>query len=122
MADTTNTPATPAASDRGNRRIVTGIVTGDKNSMTRRVEVQTLVKHPKYGKYIKQRTVCYAHDEKNESALGDTVEIMECRPLSKTKRWRLVQITKKAPSRTLSNLEGSVAGSSVNEATGKSKA
>jgi small subunit ribosomal protein S17 len=111
---------TPTDSPRGNRRVVSGIVTGDKNSMTRRVEIQTLVKHPKYGKYIKQRTVCYAHDEKNESALGDTVEIMECRPLSKTKRWRLVRITKKAPGRTLSNLEGSVAGSNVPTATGKS--
>jgi small subunit ribosomal protein S17 len=116
MSESTTTPAT---TDRGNRRVVTGIVTGDKNLMTRRVEIQTLVKHPKYGKYIKQRTVCYAHDEKNESALGDTVEIMECRPLSKTKRWRLVRITKKAPSRTLSNLEGSVAGSDVSNATGK---
>ena len=51
---------------------------------TRRVEIPRLVKHPRYGKYIKRRTVCYVHDEKNESHIGDTVEIMETRPLSKT--------------------------------------
>jgi small subunit ribosomal protein S17 len=56
-----------------------------------------LVKHPRYGKYIKRRTVCHVHDEQNESRLGDTVEIMETRPLSKTKNWRLVRIVTKAP-------------------------
>jgi small subunit ribosomal protein S17 len=94
----------------GNRRVVTGIVTRDKNDKTRRVEVERLVKHPKYGKFVKRRTVCYAHDEKNESHLGDVVEIIESRPLSRTKRWRLVRIVTKAPSRTLSHLEGAVAG------------
>ena len=122
MADTTTPPATEAATPevRGVRRIVTGIVTRDKNLKTRRVEIQTLVKHPKYGKYIKQRTVLYVHDEKNESALGDTIAAMESRPLSRTKRWRLVKVVKRAPSRTLSNIEGakSLAGSQVDEATG----
>jgi len=94
----------------GNRRTVIGTVTRDKNLKTRRVEVERLVKHPKYGKYVKRRTICYAHDENNESHLGDTVEIIESRPLSRTKRWRLVRIVTKAPSRTLSNLEGAVAG------------
>ena len=93
------------------KRILQGIVTRDKTAKTRRVEVQRLVRHPKYGKYIKQRTICYVHDEKNDSHLGDTVEIIESRPLSKTKRWALVKIVTKAPSRTLSNLEGAVAGS-----------
>lgn len=106
MADTQ-----PTTEDRGNRRIVTGIVTRDQNAKTRRVEIQRLVQHTKYGKYVKQRTVCYAHDEANESHLGDTVELVECRPMSKTKRWRIVRIVTKAPSRTLSNLEGAVAGS-----------
>ena len=124
MADS-NTVVTPEAatpeSDRGVRRTITGIVTGDKNSKTRRVEIQRLVKHSKYGKYVKQRTVCYVHDEKKESALGDTIHAMESRPLSRTKRWRLVKVVTRAPSRTLSNIEGakSVAGSQVNEATGK---
>lgn len=92
-------------------RLLTGIVTGDKTSKTRRVEVSRRVQHAKYGKFIKQRTVCHAHDENNESHLGDTVEIQESRPLSKLKRWRLVRVVTKAPSRTLSNLEGAVAGS-----------
>jgi small subunit ribosomal protein S17 len=108
MADT-NTPAAKTTA----RRILAGIVTRDKMSKTRRVEVERLVRHPKYGKFVKRRTVCYVHDERNESHLGDTVEIVESRPLSKMKRWELVKIVKKAPSRTLSNLEGAVAGSDV---------
>jgi small subunit ribosomal protein S17 len=66
-------------------------------SKTRRVEIQRLEKHPRYGKYIKRRTICYVHDEKNESRMGDMVEIMESRPMSKLKHWRLVKIVKKAP-------------------------
>jgi|SRR6266545_6625095 len=111
MADT-NTATTGEKSEKTTgRRILEGIVTRDKMAKTRRVEVERLVRHPKYGKFVKRRTVCYVHDEKNESHLGDTVEIVESRPLSKTKRWDLVKIVKKAPSRTLSNLEGAVAGS-----------
>ena len=63
---------------------------------TRRVEIPRLVKHPRYGKYIRRRTVCHVHDERNESHVGDTVEIMESRPLSKTKHWRLVRIVTQA--------------------------
>ena len=111
MADTNTAAGTTAAEKTTGRRVLEGIVTRDKMAKTRRVEVQRLVRHPKYGKFVKQRTVCYVHDENNESHLGDTVEIIESRPLSKTKRWSLVKITKKAPSRTLSNLEGAVAGS-----------
>lgn len=83
--------------DRGNRRVEIGIVTRDKMDKTRRVEIPRLVKHPRYGKYIKRRTVCYIHDERNESRMGDTVEIMETRPLSKMKTWRLVRVVAKAP-------------------------
>src|SRR6266566_5069569 len=90
MAET-NTPARKA------RRTLIGIVTRDKTLKTRRVEIQRLVKHPRYGKYIKRRTVCYAHDENNESHRGDMVEIMESRPLSKTKHWRLIRVIKQAP-------------------------
>ena len=82
---------------RGTRRIQVGVVTRDKMDKTRRVEIPRLVKHPRYGKYIKRRTICYVHDEKNESHMGDTVEIMEARPMSKLKAWRLVRIVKKAP-------------------------
>ncbi len=64
---------------------------------TRRVEIARLVKHARYGKYIRRRTVCHVHDEQNESRTGDTVEIMETRRLSKTKTWRLVRVVSKAP-------------------------
>src|SRR5829696_2179516 len=110
MADT-DTPAAAATGEKTTgRRLLEGIVTRDKMSKTRRVEVERLVRHPKYGKFVKRRTVCYMHDEKNESHLGDTVEIIESRPLSKLKRWELVRVVKKAPSRSLSKLEGAVAG------------
>lgn len=103
MADQ-QTPQTPQAAaepakqaERGNRRTVQGIVTSDKMNKTRRVEIPRLVKHARYGKYIKRRTICHVHDEQNESRQGDTVEIMESRPLSKTKHWRLVRVITKAP-------------------------
>src|SRR5881398_2620908 len=82
---------------RGQRRMAVGVVTRDKMNKTRRVEIQRLVKHPRYGKYIKRRTICYAHDEQNETRNGDTVEIMETRPLSKLKNWRLVRVVTKSP-------------------------
>jgi small subunit ribosomal protein S17 len=86
-----------ANEERGNRRVEVGVVTSDKMQKTRRVEIPRLVKHARYGKYIKRRTICYVHDEKNESKKGDKVEIMETRPLSKNKNWRLVRIVHKAP-------------------------
>src|SRR6266851_2237807 len=82
---------------RGRRRTAVGVVVSDKMSKTRRVEIPRLEKHPRYGKYIKRRTICYVHDEANESHVGDKVEIAESRPMSKLKRWRLVRIIAKAP-------------------------
>jgi small subunit ribosomal protein S17 len=117
MADTNTTPAKPASKPR----VLIGVVTAANNAKTRRVEVAYREQHPKYGKFIKKRTVCYAHDENNEAGLGDTVEIVESRPLSRTKRWRLVKVTVKAPSRTLSNLEGAVAGATVTVPTTAAK-
>lgn len=75
---------------------VVGVVKTDKMSKTRRVEIPRLMKYPKYGKYVRSRTVCYVHDEKEESSVGDTVEIEECRPLSKMKRWRLLSVVRQA--------------------------
>ena len=86
-----------AEQERGLRRVEVGVVTSDKMNKTRRVEIPRLVKHPRYGKYIRRRTVCHVHDEQNESRVGDTVEIMETRPLSKTKNWRLLRVVTKAP-------------------------
>ncbi|RLS59094.1 MAG: 30S ribosomal protein S17 [Planctomycetota bacterium] len=82
------------------RRQLVGVVTRDQNSKTRRVEVPRLYRHPKYGKIVRARTVCHVHDEKDESRNGDTVEIVECRPRSRTKRWelvRVIQIGNRAP-------------------------
>lgn len=86
-----------AEKERGNRRVAIGIVTSDKMNKTRRVEIPRLVKHQRDGKYIRRRTVCHVHDEQNQSHQGDTVEIMETRPLSRTKNWRLVRVVTKAP-------------------------
>lgn len=86
---------------RGNRRIEIGVVTRDKMDKTRRVEIPRLVKHPRYGKYIRRRTICYVHDEQNQSKIGDTVAIMETRPISKNKNWRLLEIVTKAPDLTV---------------------
>ena len=78
------------------KKVAIGIVTRDKMAKTRRVEIQRLVKHPKYGKYVRQATVCYVHDENEESGAGDMVEIMECPPRSKMKRWNLVRVVEKS--------------------------
>lgn len=78
------------------KRVIVGKVTSDKMKKTRRVEVVRLVKHPKYGKIMRRRTVCHAHDEQELSSMGDTVEIIECRPMSRLKRWNLVQVVTKS--------------------------
>lgn len=78
------------------KRVAIGVVTGDKMQKTRRVEIPRLVRHAKYGKIIHRRTICYVHDENNEAAMGDTVEIVEARPKSKLKRWDLVRIVEKS--------------------------
>ena len=74
-----------------------GVVTSDKRDKTIAVTVSYSVRHAKYGKYLRRRTVLHAHDEKNEAAVGDKVEITLCRPLSKTKSWRLMRIVERAP-------------------------
>jgi len=94
MAEANTTTPTK---ERGKRRTEVGLVTSDKMDKTRRVELPRLVKHARYGKYIRRRTVCHVHDAANESHAGDLVEIMESRPLSKTKHWRLVRVVTKAP-------------------------
>ena len=83
------------------KKTAVGVVTNDRTLKTRRVEIPRLVKHAKYGKYLRRRTICYVHDERNESHSGDTVEITECRPLSKTKHHRLLRIVQKAPERAV---------------------
>ena len=74
------------------KRQVIGVVTSDKMNKSRRVEIERLVQHPQYGKFMRRRTVCHVHDENNESHEGDTVEIIEAPPRSKLKRWDLLRI------------------------------
>ena len=78
------------------KRMMTGRVKSDKMDKTRVVEIARLVQHPKYRKYYRDRTTCYVHDENNESSEGDTVQIVECRPMSKKKRWTLVKVVEKS--------------------------
>ncbi|MEX2170876.1 MAG: 30S ribosomal protein S17 [Pirellulales bacterium] len=78
------------------KKQVIGVVTGDKMDKTRRVEIERLVRHPKYGKFLRRRTVCHVHDESNLSHQGDTVEIVECPPKSRTKRWDMVRVVAKS--------------------------
>lgn len=78
------------------KKQLTGVVVSDKCAKTRRVEIDRLVPHAKYGKFIRSKTVCHVHDENNESGIGDTVEIIECPPKSRLKRWDLVRVVEKS--------------------------
>src|SRR5262245_31174305 len=85
------------------KRVFVGVVTSDKMAKTRRVEIARTVRHARYEKLLRRRTICIAHDENNESHVGDTVEIIESRPRSRLKRWELVRVV--AQSR---GVEGSI--------------
>ena len=78
------------------RKERTGVVTSNKMDKSITVAIKWKEKHPIYGKFVSKTKKYHAHDEKNECGIGDTVKIMETRPLSKTKRWRLVQIIERA--------------------------
>ena len=82
--------------ERNLRKERTGVVTSNKMDKSIVVTVETKIMHPKYGKFVKQSKKFMAHDEKGESGIGDTVKIMETRPLSKLKCWRLVEIIERA--------------------------
>ena len=82
--------------ERKRRKTRTGIVSSSKMMKTITVAVERKVKHPIYGKFVKKTTKFHAHDEADTAGVGDVVRIMETRPLSKTKRWRLVEIIEKA--------------------------
>ncbi|MEY3160047.1 MAG: ribosomal protein [Planctomycetota bacterium] len=85
------------APDRAERKSMRGKVTSNKMNKTIVVEVPRKVRHPLYEKYLSRSTKLYVHDEKNEARVGDVVEVMQTRPLSRLKRWRLVSIVQKAP-------------------------
>ncbi len=84
------------SNERGYGRVLRGTVISDKMDKSITVEVTRTVRHPRYNKFIKRRARYHAHDEQNQCGAGDTVEIVESRPLSKTKRWRLRSVVEKA--------------------------
>ena len=77
-------------------KTLAGVVVSKSGDKSVKIVLDYKVKHPKYGKYIRRRTKIGVHDEHNQSGVGDVIEIAECRPLSKTKSWRLVKVLKKA--------------------------
>lgn len=92
MSENASNP--PAEETRGRRKSRVGVVVSDKMDKTIVVSVVRRVPHPKFGKIIKKTTKLYAADDKNEAKNGDRVRVVECRPLSKLKRWRLVEVLK----------------------------
>jgi len=92
----TTVQATPEKDLRAARKVLVGVVSSDKMDKTRVVVVSWSSTHSKYQKVLRRRSKFYAHDEKNESHIGDRVEIMEIRPMSRLKRWRIVQVVEKA--------------------------
>jgi len=82
--------------ERNNRKVRTGVVVSDARNKTITVQVPLVVRHPLYNRVIRKRSILMAHDENNEAHIGDKVEVMETRPLSKTKRWRLTNIVERA--------------------------
>lgn len=95
MSESATTGTAAATEPRQARRKRVGVVETSKREKTIKVRIDRLLRHPKYGKYLQRRLVLHAHDEKNEAQVGDVVEIMECRPISKTKSWRLVRIIRR---------------------------
>jgi len=95
MAENTEKTETEAE-DRGRRKVRVGRVVSAKMNKTIVVAVERRFKHPVYKKYIRRTSKLYAHDEQNTSNIGDTVRVVECRPLSKLKRWRLQEVVERA--------------------------
>ncbi|MCC6783159.1 MAG: 30S ribosomal protein S17 [Planctomycetes bacterium] len=94
MTETANTKDT--AEQRNRRMTLQGVVTSDKMLKTITIEIERQVKHPLYEKFIRRRTRVHAHDENREAHVGDLVEVMETRPISKLKRFRLVRVIRRA--------------------------
>jgi len=97
------------------KKVAVGVVTSDRMSKTRVVEIPRLVKHPKYGKYVRSKTKCYVHDEEELASVGDRVEIIESRPQSKLKRWNLVRVVEKSRAVDLGALRSRASGGEASE-------
>ncbi len=103
------------------KRVETGTVTSAAAQKTRRVEIPRIVRDPKYGRILHRRTVCHVHDEANESAPGDLVEIIECRPRSKTKRWELVRVVAKSTAVDLASLRSGARATELRETAARAE-
>lgn len=104
------------------KRVETGTVTSAASSKTRRVEIPRVVRHPKYGRILNRRTVCHVHDEQEESRPGDLVEIIECRPRSRLKRWELVRVVQKSRAVDLAALRSGARATEMREAAARAEA
>lgn len=103
------------------KRIETGTVTSAASAKTRRVEIPRVIRHAKYGRIQHRRTVCHVHDESEESQLGDTVEIIECRPRSRLKRWELVRVVKKSTAVDVASLRSGARATRLKETAAKAE-
>jgi small subunit ribosomal protein S17 len=104
------------------KRVETGTVTSAAARKTRRVEIPRIVRHPKYGRILHRRTVCHVHDEAEQSGPGDLVEIIECRPRSKTKRWELVRVVAKSTAVDLASLRSGARATELKETAARAEA
>lgn len=98
------------------RKVLRGVVTSDKRDKTLRVDIDRRFRHKKYGKIVRSRTVCQVHDENNEGRIGDLVEIIESRPLSKTKRWDLVKVVQRSAAAAIAAAADQSGGDSAKKA------
>ena len=103
------------------KRVETGTVTSDAASKTRRVEIPRIVRHPKYSRILHRRTVCHVHDENDESHIGDLVEIVECRPRSRLKRWELVRVVKKSTAVDVASLRSGARATELKESAARAE-
>lgn len=103
------------------RRVETGTVTSAASKKTRRVEIPRVVRHDKYGRILHRRTVCHVHDEEETSGPGDIVEIIECRPRSKLKRWELVRVVTKSTAVDLASLRSGARATQLKESAAKAE-
>jgi len=103
------------------KRVETGTVTSDAASKTRRVEIPRIVRHPKYGRILHRRTICHVHDENEESHIGDLVEIVECQPRSRLKRWELVRVVKKSTAVDVASLRSGARATQLKETAARAE-
>ena len=104
------------------KRVETGTVTSAASKKTRRVEVPRVIRHAKYGRILHSRTVCHVHDEHDESGPGDLVEIIECRPRSKTQRWELVRVVAKSTAVDVGSLRSGARATRLKETAARAEA